>query len=256
MSKSIGFIGFGNMAAAMAQNIKESTVRAYDPVSGNIKPPITAVSSVAELVELSDIIIISVKPQIVDKVLPEIKTALTSDKIVVSIAAGISAKYLSKQLGTDKIVQTMPNTPMLVGAGASALSRLDGVSDAEFADVFDIFAASGVAAEIPAEQMNAIIAVNGSSPAFIWTFAKAFIDYATERGIDPSVATKLFAGTLTGAAKMMTESEDDIETLIKKVCSPGGTTLAGLDAMEQSGFAESVKSACEACENRAKEIGK
>ena len=130
MSKSIGFIGFGNMAKAMVKNIKDITIRAYDPIPDNIKSPITSVSSVVELVKLSDIIIISVKPQIVDKVLPEIKTVLTDEKIVVSIAAGVSAAYLSKQLGTDKIVQVMPNTPMLVGAGASALARLDELTQA------------------------------------------------------------------------------------------------------------------------------
>ena len=256
MSKSIGFIGFGNMAKAMAKGMSKYTVRAFDPISDNIQPPITAVSTIAELTKLSDIVIISVKPQKVDEVLPEIKPNLTDEKIVVSIAAGISAAYLSAQLGTDKIVQVMPNTPMLVGLGASALARLDGVSDEEFAEAFQLFALSGVAAEIPVEQMNAIIAVNGSSPAFIWTFAKAFIDYATERGIDVDVAKKLFAGTLEGAAKMITDSDDDIETLIKKVCSPGGTTLAGLAAMEKSGFARSVKSACTACEARAEEIGR
>ena len=265
INKSIGFIGFGNMAKAMVKKIldRDVYVYAYDTACDAIHPPVIAIPTIDKLVELADIIIISVKPQVVDQVLPEMKSALTDDKLVVSIAAGISAGYLSEQLNFGKIVQVMPNTPMLVGEGASALARLPGVSDEEFAEAYDLFSLSGVAAEIPLSQMNAIIAINGSSPAFIWTFAKAFIDYATSRGIDAGTATKLFTGTLTGAAKMITygtdsetSSEQDLDTLIKKVCSPGGTTLAGLEAMEQTGFSESIKSACEACEKRAEKIGK
>ena len=148
----------------------------------------------------------------------------------------------------------MPNTPLLLGEGATALSKVEPASDEEFALVCSIFDACGETAVLPADRMKEIIAINGSSPAFIYLFAKGFIEYAQEQGISAEAAEKLFAKTLIGSAKMITDSGNTIDELIKMVSSPGGTTLAGLDRLYEGNLVQTVKNACESCTKRAYEL--
>ena len=125
----------------------------------------------------------------------------------------------------------MPNTPLLLGEGATALAKDDSVSDAEFAVVRNIFGSCGMTAVIAPEQMKEVIAINGSSPAFIYLFAKGFLDYAAKVGLPEQSAKELFVQSLIGSAKMITDSGYSIDELIRQVSSPGGTTLAGLDQL-------------------------
>jgi pyrroline-5-carboxylate reductase len=138
--------------------------------------------------------------------------------------------------------------------GATALSRLSGVTDEEFSFVKQIFECSGVVAEIPADKMNEIICINASSPAFIYLFAKSFTDYAAKTSIDEAAAKLLFSQALIGSAKMITDSGYTVDELIKMVSSPGGTTLAGLSALYDGNLAETVMDACERCTKRAYEL--
>jgi pyrroline-5-carboxylate reductase len=148
----------------------------------------------------------------------------------------------------------MPNTPLLLGEGATALSKVEPTTDEEFGLVCSIFGACGEYAVLPADKMKEIIAINGSSPAFIYLFAKAFIEYAAEQGISAEAAQKLFAKTLVGSAKMITDSGNTIDELIKMVSSPGGTTLAGLDRLYEGNLVQVVKNACDSCTKRAYEL--
>ena len=150
----------------------------------------------------------------------------------------------------------MPNTPLLLGCGATALCPSDNISDEDFDFVKRIFSASGVCQVLPENQMNTVISVNGSSPAYIYLFAKAMRDYAIEQGISESSAMELICSTLKGSAEMLTKSGDDVDTLIRKVSSPGGTTLAALDVLDRGGFYENIKEAMAACTKRAGELGR
>lgn len=275
---SVGFIGAGNMGFAIIKGIHGSglcenggvkmhafsrsiSLYAYDPNNEMIKRlnefGVSPCASESELVEKCDYVFLAVKPQQLETVLDNAKNAFTDKKVIISICAGITAEYIqSKTVADAKVVLVMPNTPLLLGEGASALSRNENVSDGEFEFVKNIFASCGRVAVVPENKMKEIIAVNGSSPAFIYLFAKAFIDYADKEGIDPAAAKELFAQSLVGSAKMITDSGYTIDELIKMVSSPGGTTLAGLDELYSGKLEDTVKKACESCTKRAYELSK
>ncbi len=149
----------------------------------------------------------------------------------------------------------MPNTPMMLGCGASAMSRDDKVSDEEFEFARKIIGSCGTAEVVPMDKMKEIIAINGSSPAFVYLYAKGFTQYAQRVGINEETALRLFAQTLIGSARMMTESGMTVDELIKQVSSPGGTTLAGLQELYNGRLTETVINACDACTKRAYELG-
>ena len=209
----------------------------------------------AELCCSCDIIFLAVKPQNYPEVLAEIKDSINDEKILVSIAAGISIQLIQSLAGKEcKVVRTMPNTPLLLGCGATAMCKSENVTDSEFETIKGYFDASGITEMIPEERMNEIISVNGSSPAYIYLFAKAVADYAENNGIDRSAAIRLFAKTLEGSARMITESEKSLDELITMVCSPGGTTLKAVETFKKRSFEETVAAAMEACTKRAEEL--
>lgn len=264
---AVGFIGAGNMGYAIIKGIhgrergRELSLYAYDLSASALERlaefGVTPCADEAELVGKCDYVFLAVKPQQLDGVMDRIGGAVTEYKVIVSICAGITADYIcSRTLPDAKVVLVMPNTPLLMGEGASALSRNGNVSDSEFEFVRGIFASCGKTAVVPENKMKEVIAVNGSSPAFIYLFAKAFIDYATSAGIDGGAAKELFAQSLVGSAKMITDSGYTISELIKMVSSPGGTTLAGLDELYAGKLEETVTKACESCTRRAYELSK
>lgn len=261
----VGFIGAGNMGYAIMKGISDSSaeaeIYAYDifkPVleraaAIGVKPLETA----AQVVEKAKYVFLAVKPQQLDEVLDEIGSAVTKDTVIVSICAGIGDDYLaSKTVDGAKVVLVMPNTPLLVGEGATALSRSESVSDEEFDTVCKIFGSCGVYAVVPKDKMKEIIAINGSSPAFIYLYAESFIKYAKSVGIDEEVAKTLFAKSLVGSAKMITDSGNSIERLIEMVSSKGGTTIAGLEKLRENNLDKAVDECCKACTKRAYELAK
>lgn len=261
----IGFIGTGNMGTAIIKGIAgsssaaDSEIYAFDIDISKLEAlseyGVKPCSSIAEAVSASDYVFLAVKPQMMEQILNEVKPAMSADKVIISIAAGIDDAYISsKTVDNAKVILVMPNTPLLLGEGASALSRSESVSDDEFNTVINIFSSCGKAAVIPKDKMKEIIAINGSSPAFIYLFAKGFIDYAAKENIDAKTAEILFAQSLIGSAKMITDSGYTIDELIKMVSSPGGTTLAGLDRLYEGKLTETVNNACESCTKRAYEL--
>ncbi len=262
--KKVGFLGAGNMGYAIMKGISGSSLKdiklfAFDVnTAAKERAADTGAefcTSENELVEKCDYIFLAVKPQVLAGVLETIKDSLTPEKVVVSIAAGITGDYLKSRTFSElKAVLVMPNTPLLLGEGASALAKVEPVSDEEFGLVCDIFGACGQTAVLPENKMKEIIAINGSSPAFIYLFTKAFTEYAQSQDISEDTAKKLFAKTLIGSAKMITESGFSIDELIKMVSSPGGTTLAGLDRLYEGDLVQTVKNACESCTKRAYEL--
>lgn len=164
---------------------------------------------------------------------------------------------MKQKLGFDaKVVRVMPNTPLLLGYGASALARVAPTSEEEFSFCCDIFRASGGIAVIDEAQMNAVISVNGSTPAYLYQIAQHFIAYAVEQGIEEEVALRLFAQTMVGSAKMMTDSGFSLEELIRMVSSKGGTTIAGLESFREDGLEKMIKKACDCCTKRAEKLAK
>lgn len=267
MSLKIGFIGAGNMATAIINgmilnkvcNPNDINVFDIDKAKLNImaEKGVSVCCTAVQAVEDSHIIVLAVKPQNYEEVLNSVRSSVTSDKVFVSIAAGISMGYVTSVLGINcPCVRVMPNTPLLLGCGATAICSSDNIEKSDFDLVYSMFASSGVCRILPEEQMNTVIAVNGSSPAYIYLFAKAMADYAKEQGIDEEAAMELIAATLKGSAEMLLKSGDTPDALIKKVSSPGGTTLAALDTLEKGNFYNNIKEAMNSCTKRAEELGK
>ena len=264
--KKIGFIGAGNMATAIVKGLLNSkkpasSIFVYDCNVRQLKHMADMGVSIVylgeELVEKCDIIVLAVKPQNYDEVLAEIKSAADETKVFVTIAAGISIDYVRKGLGIDcPMVRVMPNTPLLLGKGATALCRSENISDEDFMEIYEMFANAGEAVVLPEEQMNSVIAVNGSSPAYVYLFAKAMTDYAVSVGIDKDIALKLVAQTFIGSAEMLLSSGDDPDTLIQKVCSKGGTTIEAVNVLNENNVPQTIMDAMAACTKRAEELGK
>ena len=265
--KKIGFIGAGNMGYAIIKGIlgseinKTTQILAYDMSEAALSrlsdTGVQICRSESELVLESDYIFLAIKPQQLETALKNAKDAFDDKKVIISICAGITAEYVqSATVENAKVVLVMPNTPLLLGYGASALSRNDEVSDEEFDFVKNIFSSCGLAAVISQDKMKEVIALNGSSPAFIYLYAKYFIDYGVKEGIDEKACMELFAQSLIGSAKMITDSGYSLDELIKMVSSPGGTTLAGLEKLREGELDKTVENCCKACTQRAYELSK
>ncbi len=260
---TIGFLGAGNMGSAMLHGIAASElckngtiteIYAYDASAEKRaalqKEGVSVCDSEQALCDAVDFLILAVKPQVLGPILDGL--TLRAEQVVISICAGISAEFIRSHTIPDaKIILVMPNTPLMLGEGASALAKCAGVSDAEFSVAMQMFATCGVAEEIPENKMREIIAINGSSPAFLYLYAKGFLDYAASEGIDEGAALRLFAQSMIGSAKMLTDSGYSVEKLIEMVSSPGGTTLAGLDRLCEGQLPDVVKRCCESCTARA-----
>lgn len=263
----IGFIGAGNMATAiingmLSNNVANaSDIYVFDLDTAKLqvmsKQGVNTCANANEVVENCHFVVLAVKPQNYQDVLQGISTSVTENTVIVSIAAGISIDYVVTTIGKKcPCVRVMPNTPLLLGCGATAVCPSENISDDDFSVVKSMFATSGVCQVLPESQMNTIISVNGSSPAYVYLFAKAMCDYATEQGISADVAMDLICATLKGSAEMLMQSGDTPDQLIKKVSSPGGTTIAALDVMDKGGFYQNIKDAMQACTKRAEELGK
>ena len=265
-NKRIGFIGAGNMATAIVNGIitnkakKAEELSVFDldkeKLSLMEEKGVDTVSSCSELAAKSDIVVLAVKPQNYDEVLADIKDAVKDDTVIVTIAAGISIARVRSGLGKNcPAVRVMPNTPLLLGKGASALCRSENISDEDFDEVYKMFALSGDAVILTEDKMNAVIAVNGSSPAYVYLFAKSMVDYALSVGIDRDAAMKLVCKTFEGSAEMLRSSGDTPETLIEKVSSKGGTTIEALKVLNKREVPKAIFDAMAACTRRAEELG-
>ena len=263
----LGVIGTGNMAGAILSGIVKSgllqpaEICVYDRDAAKVEHfaqlGMKACQSAFEAAECAKYLLLAVKPQNFEELLPQICDAVTEETVVVSIAAGISPAYIAQQFGKPtKVVQVMPNTPLLIGCGAVAISRAEPTTDEEFAFAKALFEAAGVVEEIDNRLMNEIITVNGSSPAYIYRFAQVICDRAQELGIDRECANRLFCQTLIGSARMMLETGKSHQELIDMVTSPGGATFEGLRAMKEGDFETTMRNCYDATTKRAYELGK
>ncbi len=263
----IGFIGGGNMANAIIQGILHKNFLPASQIAVCDHNPAKCEAFLARgiaiqpdeiaVVKDAKYIVLAVKPQGLPPVLQAIAPYMRPEHVVISIVAGMSSLYLRQMLGQScKVVVVMPNTPLMLGAGACAISRTDGVLEEEFQFVREAFGCGGIVEEIAESLQNTSIAVHGSTPAFLYLFAKTIINYAAKLGMQEETAKNLFCQTMIGAAKMLLESGKEPQALIDMVCSKGGTTLKGLEALENGRFCQTIEQAMDACIQRAKELGK
>lgn len=207
-------------------------------------------------VKQAELVVLSVKPQVVDAVLDEIAPALDSKKLVISIAAGVPIAAIARRLGAGvRIVRTMPNTPALVGAGATALAPGANATEADLAQALALFQAVGTAVVVDEHLLDAVTGLSGSGPAFVFLAIEALADGGVKAGLPRQVAMALAAQTVVGAGKLVLETGEHPGKLKDQVTSPGGTTIAGVHALESAGFRAALIAAVEAAARRSKELG-
>lgn len=260
----VGVIGYGNMASAIVGGahrngiFQPSDTFVFDKSQASLEAAeslgINVCTSVDELIEKCNVILLAVKPQQLDSAVGALDCDL-SDKCVISIIAGVSISKLERLLNGAEIIRVMPNTPIMLGCGATVISPAANVRD-EYRDfALNVFGGSGVAEIIDESKMNSIIAINGSSPAYFFRLAELTCDYAEANAIDRDSALQLFAAAMEGSARMLRESGKSAEQLRIQVCSPGGTTLAALETMASGGFETAYLAGLDACTRRAGELG-
>jgi pyrroline-5-carboxylate reductase len=267
--QKIGFIGAGNMAEALVKGLLSSSLFTTDEIimSDVVEERLGLLSSLygvkttqnnTEVVKSSNFVFLAVKPNMVRQVLLEIKGLLTSKKVLISIAAGVSTSSISETVRRKmKIVRVMPNTPALVLAGASVLYCNALITQEEKRGIKEIFESVGIAYLIDNEALlDGVTGVSGSGPAFVAMFIEALSDGGVKTGLPRNMALRLAAQTVYGTAKMVLDSGIHPAELKDKVSSPGGTTIAGIKELETRGFRGSVISAVSAAARRSKELSK
>lgn len=266
MSKKIGFIGCGNMGSSMVGGlIKSGFLKSEDiivstkteasskKISDEFKVTTTLDSKL--VARESETIILAVKPYMYKSMVEEIKSELTDDKLIITIAAGISINNMEEWLGDDcKIIRTMPNTPALVGQAMSAVCTNKNVSKEELQYCINIFESFGECTELEEKYFDGFTAVAGSSPAYVFMFIEAMADGAVKLGIPRSKAYKMAAQSVLGSAKMVLDTGKHPGELKDMVCSPAGTTIDAVVELERLGFRNSVIQAMDKCAERSKNM--
>ncbi len=261
----IGFIGCGNMGGALVRAVAKSVggnnVAVCDYAAEKAQTLANecgaTVLSASELVQNCHFIVLGVKPQNMKETIASFQTALTANQkaVVVTMAAGLSIQAIRSFIGADlPIIRIMPNTPAQLGEGMILYDTL-GVSEVDEKLFCDYFKTAGVLDKLPENKIDAASALSGCGPAFVYAFAEALADGATDCGVPKDKAASYAAQTLLGAAKMLLAYGDPV-ALKTAVCSPGGTTIEGLRAIEKAGFHDTVGSAVKAAYKRALELNK
>lgn len=264
---NIGFIGGGNMGGAiLAGYASKSPERAAQVMLFDKNeelcsrtqerfPQMSLSHSGEELCRSCDIVILGVKPQVIEGVLSEIAGACSRDKLIISMAAGVDLAFLAEHLGTEiPIIRIMPNTPAKVGEAMIAVCRNQNVTEEQFTAAMEIFSAVGTAEEIDESLMDCVIGVSGSSPAYTYMYIEALMQAAQANGMSGEKARVFAAQSVLGAAKMVLESPESLEQLRINVCSPKGTTIEAVEALFANGFMDKVKEGFQAAVDRSVEM--
>ena len=209
-----------------------------------------------QVVQQSDVIFLAVKPQQIAKVLAGLRGKITAEKLVASIAAGIRLAELAEGLGSEvRLVRVMPNTPCLVGQGACGFCLGQNTTEEDGRLVEQLLGAVGVAYRLDERLLDAVTGLSGSGPAFVYVIIEALSDGGVRMGLPRKVATALAAQTVRGAAEMVNSTGEHTGVLKDRVASPGGTTIAGLQALESGGLRAALIAAVEAATRRSVELG-
>jgi len=265
---TLGFLGAGKMATALARGWLAADLLAPEKILASDPLPqareafqksvgARAVADNKAVVQGSEVIVLAVKPQMLADVVAEVRPVLTAKHLVISIVAGVSLAQLSLSLGTSvRIIRVMPNTPSLVGACAAAFAAGAAATKDDEQLVERMFRAVGVAFRVPEKLLDAVTGLSGSGPAYVALVIEALTDGGVRMGLPRDVAQALAAQTVLGTAKMVLEASLHPAVLKDMVASPGGTTIAGLHALERAGFRGALMDAVQAATLRAEELGK
>jgi pyrroline-5-carboxylate reductase len=268
LSIRIGLMGAGRMATALARGlvraemVPASAIVACDPSAGARKafasevPGTTVEEGNANDVARADVVILAVKPQTMSAALDSINDSIGAKSLVVSIAAGITLARLEGALPNgQRVVRVMPNTPCLIGLGASGYARGTHATKEDGQLVASLLSAVGAAFEVSEKLLDAVTGLSGSGPAFVYSMIEALAAGGVAEGMSPELAGELAARTVAGAAEMVLQTGETPAVLRDRVTSPGGTTLAGLGVLRERGFGETVTGAVKAATRRSIELG-
>lgn len=265
---TLTFIGAGNMAASilgglLASGYPAGSLRAADPLPASHERlrqlgELSLFSDNAEACAGADVVVLAVKPQIMGQAMVEIRDAVAkAGALVISIAAGTTLGTIQAALGKQTpVVRCMPNTPALLGAGATGLYASPEVSGEQRRLAETVLGAVGLTRWVPRESdLDAVTALSGSGPAYFFLFTEAMINAACDMGLDRETATALAQQTALGAARMALEGDADLMELRRRVTSPGGTTERAVECFEHEGLRELVRHAMDAARQRAEDMG-
>lgn len=261
-----GFIGAGKMATALIRGMLRAglavpeTIFASDPIESACtllakETGVNVRTSNEQVARDSDVLILAVKPQSMSEVLQTLRPSVTPDHLLISIAAGVSLGTLAAGLGADRrLARVMPNTPALVGEGAAGYCLGPGARESDDRIVRSCLESVGLAYRVPETLLDAVTGLSGSGPAFVYVIIEALSDGGVRVGLPRDVATALAAQTVLGAARMVLETGLHTGTLKDQVTSPGGTTIAGLHALERGSIRAALIDAVEAATRRSAEL--
>jgi len=264
--KTIGFVGVGNMAEAMIRGLLRGKDFAADQVlaSGPREERMRELhdaygiqaTTENKVPAAAQIVVLSVKPQILSRVLDEIADTVSSDALVISIAAGIPVAAIQSRLaGGTRVVRAMPNTPALVDAAATAIAGGEHARESDLEDAKRIFDSIGLTVILDESQLDAVTGLSGSGPAYVFLILEALSDAGVKVGLSRRTAQLLAAQTVLGSAKLLLETNEHPGRLKDMVTSPGGTAITGLHTLENGGVRTTLMNAVEAATRRSRELG-
>jgi pyrroline-5-carboxylate reductase len=265
-TRTIGFIGGGNMAEALIKGLLKGT---FPPSAIRVSEPnperrqslaerygVGICPENRDVVRECDLIVLAVKPQIVDEVLSGIAAVLSEKKLLVSILAGVTTEKVEAHFdGSPRVVRAMPNTPALVGAAATAISPGWYATPDDLLAARHLFEAVGTVHVLEEKLLDAVTGLSGSGPAYVFTIIEALADGGVQEGLPRDVASSLAVQTVLGAAKLVRESGEHPAALRDKVCSPGGTTIAAVRTLEEKGLRSALMEAVGSAARRSRELG-
>ncbi|MDQ0973170.1 pyrroline-5-carboxylate reductase [Neobacillus niacini] len=266
MNKKIGFIGAGKMAQAMLEGILKSKMIPKENIIASAKTEgtlekiesnyqIRTTQNNQDVARFADILILAVKPDQHSNVIQEIKNDVHSDSIIITIAAGITLDDIEREFGVNvKAIRTMPNTPSLVGEGMTAICSNERLNEEEVLEVELLFHTFGKTESLDERLMDAVPAISGSSPAYVYMMIEAMADGGVKQGIPRDKAYRLAAQAVLGAAKMVLETDRHPGELKDNVCTPGGATIEAVAELEKRQFRGSVLAAMESCTRKVKSL--
>lgn len=254
----IGFIGMGNMGSAMLKGalktFSPADITFYDPDESkrnavSSETHVISCDSASDCVKEVKYLVLAIKPQVYDSVAKEIWQVVTQEHVIISLAPTISISQLEEQYGLKtRIIRAMPNTPALIGEGMTGLAAKDGTfTQEELSTVVSFFESFGKCKFVPENLMSAIVCASGSSPAYVYMFIEALADSCVKYGLSRQDAYEFAAQAVLGSAKMVLETGENPAKLKDNVCSPGGTTIRAVEALEENGFRNAIFKATKAC---------
>lgn len=260
---TLGFIGMGNMGTALLKGTKKvygNNIVFHDGSEKRMleistQEDVKALKTNSDVVREAKYIILAVKPQVFDKIYADINEAITEDNVIISLAPGITIEQLKRNINTERIVRTMPNTPAMVGEGMTGICYDETLfTDEEEAIINKIFSSVGRVKKVDEKLINSVVCASGSSPAYVFMFIEALADSVVSCGMPRTDAYEFVAQTVLGSAKLMLETGKHPGELKDMVCSPGGTTIAGVAELEKNGLRKAIFTATEACFEKCNNI--